>query len=78
MTPKECDPLDHELGTPCECQGKQEHINAGSMGFLRGGRMCFFFHDWTKWSEPYTRDGVSSKWQDRLCQKCRKIETRLT
>lgn len=40
--------------------------------------MCFFFHDWMKWSEPYERNGFYGKWQDRLCCTCGKIETRLT
>lgn len=42
------------------------------------GMMCFFFHDWTKWDEPYERIGFYGKWQDRQCRRCGKIETRLT
>lgn len=47
---------------------------------------CFFFHEWTKWSEPYkvpmiyvirgTKTDAVDTHQKRFCLKCNQIEVR--
>jgi hypothetical protein len=41
--------------------------------------MRCWFHDWTRWTEPYDRMrlGITYFYQRRTCMRCKKSEERL-